>query len=203
MGVELLVDSDRDHVREKLVNTVCLYKGEPVFVKESQEHRLQVSFLSDSFHVETVDYRTADFRYMGINLGYMNQKLEAVYLIRSHNHGTGSPAINCGCLKVVGDREMRFDSKSWLNTNEFGDCIKGIYPVFKDAFEEVDTGEAMSRAFHRHYAIRRVKNRLVITRRGSTDIAFIKGSRIIALDKRSLGAIEAAARGTEFNVETL
>lgn len=202
MGVELLCQGSHNHVRARLVNTVCLYKGEPVFVKESQEHRLQVSYLADDFRVETVDYRTTDFKYMGLTLGYMNHAQEALYLMRSISRGTGSPALNYDCIKVAGQEESTWDA-SFMHTKEFGDCIKGIYPSFKDIHEKVDNGDFMSGAFHRHFAIRRHKSRLVITRRGTEDVGFIKGSRIITFDKRPHEVIEAATRGTEFNVEAL
>lgn len=206
MGAELYQNenSGQDDVRRMLVNHVCMYKGEPVFVTRSSTHRVNVSYLKDPFVVETIDYRVAEFTYKSPPLGYLNWQGEAFYLTRTPAEGYHSPALSMHALKIPEALYPKIDTSRFLQTKELAVCIKGEHPSFADAIKAVREGEATSMAFHRHFAIdRRAKGRCVLEKRGLEEIGLVKDKTIIIFDERQKPAIETLTKGSDFNVSHL
>lgn len=155
---------DPASVHRRLHQTICMYKGEPVFVEclyredripEGEEwHKVRISTLPlGESRSRTVDYRSTDFDYRAIPLGYMNAEGGAYYLTRipgDRNHQKqGLCKYQIHSYPTV--QAFNFFASSWLR-----DCILGVYPTYVEALEELSNG-AKSVAVTRCIALKRDK----------------------------------------------
>jgi hypothetical protein len=206
MGAELYADD----INRILIGSVCVWKGEPVFVNSSdnQNHRLQVSYLKDTFLVETVDYRNLEFIYNSPKLGYMNYKKRAHYVTRSPGRGNHTSALVKESLIITptieSQRSLNPNRHMWFSSKEFADCIKGDHPSFEEALGSVKDGNALSMAFHRYFALeRKTRRRIVLKKRGEDEMGIVKDNTILLFEEKARRAIETLIEGSSFHVNCL
>lgn len=206
MGAELYFQPGQgDDVKQKLRGSVCVYRGEPVYISNTEEHRLQIAYLRDPFEVETIDYRVQEFRYLTPQLGYMNHNRKALYLSRNPVGGWNSPALTRDAIEIVGSTNKRLsDYDDFFRSRALRDCIKGEHPDLNAAKAILEIGEAQSVAFHRHFALKMVKiNSFEIEKRGVETVGIIKNTTIFAFDDRNKKQLELATKGLEIDVKTV
>lgn len=156
MARELYKGDERKHLH----GTVCLYKGEPVFVQaEKGDGLITLMNLGDLEQgigkSVVIDYTDPEFSYKSPPLGYMNHLKRAQYLvrvpIRMNKQGLTADAID-----TIPPGRPR---GQFLWTQAFADCIKARHPTLEMAVYRVREEEWESCAFHRKLAVRALANR--------------------------------------------
>lgn len=206
MGAELLCTDRYNDVYHHLVGGLCLYKEEPVIVRNSDKHRVQIAHLNDPFLVETVDYRVKEFRYNSPPLGYFNAKKDALYLQRSAKETSFHALRPDYLIALPGGWGVLYDENpEWFTSKAMGDCIKGKHPSFQEVLNSLREEEAESRAFHRHYALKhKARNTFSLVKRGLEEIGLVRDNRLIIYESRHKNIVETLIKGAEdINVSTL
>lgn len=166
---------DPRSVSLRLDKTICIYKGEPVFVEVDNppERRQRVDpetgnlialppDASDAFHIlkmykldgrlskpTKVDYREPEFDYRAFPLGYINFMGSAFYLRR-----VPSRVQKQGLDKhFVASEPVGLQGSNWFFSKDMKDCILGIYPSVAEAMQSIDLGKAESVGVRRNFAI--------------------------------------------------
>lgn len=161
MGRELYLNGDRDDVRRRLTDTICMYKGEPVYVSSNRGHILTIYDLYKRDKGQ-VDYRSDDFDYRSIRLGYMNYNKQAFYVNRiplRSNATWGVSSQNLSCSN--GGRPPTTWGKEMI------DCVMGTHPSLATAISNLRQKDWVSCAFHRHFAVARQGNDIILHHRDS------------------------------------
>lgn len=138
----------------RLHQTVCLYKGEPVFVQFNEEGsatKVTISYFDESKRrPKTIHYTDPEFTYEPIRLGYMNTKGNTYFLSRSpvrrQKQGLTYNSISVSPKKSV---FFSFPCLPLMKT------IIGDYPTLKQAFKWMDEGKVEGVAVDRDVAFRR------------------------------------------------
>lgn len=154
---------DAQHVRQKLNNTVCMYKGQPYYIvhegigEEVLAYSMDIDPRRDSAKKPlSVSYTDKEFDYSEINLGYMNMDGTAYYVARDPRR-INSQGLTSGALRITPALSMR---DVGMMRREFYDCIMGRHPSLKEALDKLSSGEADSVAIARHFAIGKVSNKV-------------------------------------------
>lgn len=132
----------REDASMRLNETICMWKGEPVYVHFRVNSESHTAVAIKDFHKRTreqiVEYTNDDFVYEAFPLGYMSTSLhEAVYLTRvperRQKQGLCKNSINASNgLMPVRDR--------WWKTKEFYNCIMGIHTKAPKAIQLMNEG---------------------------------------------------------------
>lgn len=152
--------------RQKLHQSICMYKGKPCYVQCSPDHKVNtvtITTLAGRGVGKNIEYTDDEFNYKDIRLGYINYGLEAIYLvrqpIRQYKQGLCHEVIKTVPEGIAYVPDM-VRSKSMEN------CILGEHPEYSKALKDVVDGEATSRAFSRHCAVGTDKNFIYLYYRG-------------------------------------
>lgn len=197
-----------DKVR-RLHNSICLYKGEPVYVlarhnfrgvPQLSEEGILVGPLGyvDVFNKngwELVDYTSDDFSYDAFPLGYINIDGSAYYLSRmpfqQYTQGlTQNQLVVIGASTTGGSFPGRF-----FSSKEMAACILGKYPSFEEALKSNDPEVAFDRyfslkAFSKRFIALMFQGRLVgyySRKQGSLKIWGDKAARLITRKLDQMG----------------
>lgn len=152
MGRELYIGEDgKDDVRWRLVDTICRYKGEPVYVRGSQSHMLTIQYLTRGRDREIVDYRIPEFDYSAPPLGYMNVDRSARYISRVPSRENQKQGLS----RIMLQAHDGFDVQNYALTAEFRSCVLGEHRTLEQALEDLEQAWE-SVAIARHVAIRKL-----------------------------------------------
>lgn len=166
---------DWSYARTRLEGTIVRYKDEPVHIHSInvETGRAEVSNVETYGTEKDRPYRvdTDDLNLKPVPLGYVNLKAGVAYLSRipmRRDWKQGLRLENC-----FFNSARRFS----LVGKPISDCIKGIYPSFKEAFEK---SKAMTTvAWHRHWAVQAGQ---VVLYKANEVVGSIKNGKVI-LDK--------------------
>lgn len=153
---------DEEQKRMKLDRTICLYKGNPVFIRTdtNEDYKVVVYPLGNPTQPIYVDYRDDDFDYLAFPLGYTNWRGAAYYVSRlPERQNAQGLAAHCVCVRP---RNMP-GLIEWHSSTEASNTIKGIYPTLDVALDTVSylPGKPKSVAFSRYFAIECVQRGIV------------------------------------------
>lgn len=154
-----------DDVRLRLHKTVCMYKGEPVYVNVDDigtDHKVRVCPLvavanASLDKYKLVDYREDAFDYKYMELGYMNYKNNTWFLARNperKNH----QGLKYDCIHstpYIGDEHSYIN---WFFSSAMHDCIMGKYPTLTEALDKLRNEDAKGVAVHRDFAVKWIDN---------------------------------------------
>lgn len=144
---------NREHVIDKLHQTICLYEGEPVFVRITNgltEREVEITNLITSKKT-VVDYTNDSFDYSAFPLGYLNHPgtMEAFFITRVPYRGRHQ-GLHVNNISPYVDMNV-FTSHPMYN------CITGTHPPFRDVLQIMNKEYfRKSMAFHRYGALVRV-----------------------------------------------
>lgn len=149
MGAEYFDDEQK---RMKLDRTICLYKGEPYYIRADIYGKNLVSLyeLGSMKKIKDVDYREEDFNYTAVSLGYTNWDGVAYYTSRVPERQNSQ---GLGVYQIMTRPKMY--SENWFVSEAVKNTIKGIYPSLDKALSEVGNlpGQKKSIAFSRYFAV--------------------------------------------------
>lgn len=148
MGRELYLAGDRDDVRRRLVDTICFYNGEPVYVNGSTGHTVELFDMTKK-PLGRVDYRSEKFDYRSAKVGYLNFEKQAWYLNRIPTRSNATWGISPQNL-MAGFQGNRYPT-TW--GKGMADCLKNKYPSFEECVRLITENGYVSWAFHRQFAL--------------------------------------------------
>lgn len=164
-------DSNERKAR-RLGSTVCKYDGEPVYVMTGLHVRGKQQTLEDEVYIaplgkstnpydesgwKLVKYTDDKFSYQSVELGYCNYKESAVYLQRTPHRQMYQGISGYNIRNNSG-----VDTYGLIQTDAMEKCIKGDYPNFWEALENVLNGHR-SCAWSREFAVHnRGRDRIVL-----------------------------------------
>lgn len=137
-----------DDVRMNLHNSVCMYRGEPVYVQVAGDEVRVAKVGTDRWG--KADYLSSEFDYCAMRMGYMNYKEDAFFLSRLPDRRN-----NQGLTLALIHSQPRLPNNYWWSNPCFGDALMGRYPNRDQALEDVNSGRYESCAFNRQFAFRR------------------------------------------------
>lgn len=155
-----------DDVRMRLHKTVCMYKGEPVYVNVDdigQDHKVRVCPLAAVANAsidkyKLVDYREDAFDYRFIELGYFNYKNDCWFLSRNperKNH----QGLRYDCISASPNDLSEYHSYiQWFFSPSMHDTIMGKYPKLSEALDKLRHEDAKGVAVHRDFAVKWIDN---------------------------------------------
>jgi hypothetical protein len=150
-----------DDVRMRLHKTVCMYKGEPVYVNVDDigtDHKVRICPLVATPNAslekyKLVDYREDAFDYRFMELGYLNYKGNCWFLSRNperKNH----QGLKYDCVSASpGDLNDHYSYINWFFSAGMNDTILGKYPKLSEALDKL-RDDAKGVAVHRDFAVR-------------------------------------------------
>lgn len=154
MAKELYIGPDKNDVQRKLVDTICRYSGEPVYVRGSDGHILLIYTLTNmtTMALQRVDYRQSEFDYRSPPLGYVKHvNGRAVYLARIPERTNYRLGI---CRQVIHPHDGSSVRDIWASL-EFRNCILGAHSNLHEAESLIETGQREGVPIARHIAIQR------------------------------------------------
>lgn len=155
---------DPRSVSLRLDRTICMYKGEPLYVELGAHHdpSLSTRIGPDYWHIlwgtrlkggtkwiKDIDYRSPDFDYRALPLGYINHCGGAYYLARSPARQQKQGLCRSSTI-FVGEQPQ---VGTWWASKDLHDCIMGIYPSLDKALKDLEEYKAMKVAVSRNVAI--------------------------------------------------
>ncbi len=151
-----------EDVKLRLHKTVCLHKGEPVYVTVDDLGKNHEVYVIPLAAVQTtmkggkfVDYRQGDFDYKYIPLGYIQFKQNAFYLSRlpeRKNH----QGLKADVIHSDPDINQLYSSANWFYSAAMVDCIKGKHMPVKEAIDKIQFDGWKSAVVHRYFAVARI-----------------------------------------------
>jgi hypothetical protein len=171
MSLSIQYESVND-ANMRLGNTIVLYDGKPVYIREvgalgegeganGDIYRVYIKNLpispTDRGAYERKFISSKKFDLAPFPMGFMNLNEHAVYLSRAPKKQQ-KQGLSEGTLSAVtvgdplGQQRIRF--ADLLNKKEFADCISGNYPNVREATRLIEAG-AQSVAFSRCFAMAR------------------------------------------------
>jgi len=151
MAKELYIGIDKNDVNKRLVNTVCRFKDDPVYVLGSREHVLELYEMTTGRRFKQ-DYRVPEFDYRSPPLGYINVENRAFYLTRLPSRGNQRQGL---CHSTVWCSDPGFRAQDYISSKELRLCILGQHPSLTNAVEMLEN-EYESVAISRHVAINKL-----------------------------------------------
>lgn len=151
-----------EDVQLRIGRSICLYKGEPVYVScDYQSYpNVQIQHIVAKYGVvskgaKVIDHRDPDLDDRAFDLGYMQYDDRAYYLKRGafRHQNQGLRAENIISVPYL-------SRGSFIFTGGMHSCIMGTHPTLKEAFGQLDKG-ALGVPIHRHVAIQRMDSRHV------------------------------------------
>ena len=132
----------RDDARLRLHQTVCLYKGKPVYVRlDNEDHETpyeckiwELSKVNKGVRAKTIDYRDKDFNAKEIELGYCQAGMTAVYLSRLPVRQNQQGLKHDNILSEPGNIPYEFYSDNMEH------CIIGKHRPLKTALAMLNDG---------------------------------------------------------------
>ena len=151
-----------EDVKLRLHKTVCLHKGEPVYVLVEdlgRNHEVYCTPLAAAMTTNKggkyVDYRTGEFDYKYIPLGYIQYKHNAYYLSRlpeRKNH----QGLKSDVIHSTPDICKEYPQQYWFFHSSMVDCIKGKHMPMKEAVDKILFDGWQSAAVHRYFAVAKI-----------------------------------------------
>lgn len=149
----------------RLHNTICLYKGEPIFVSANEYHGNTVgiqALAAPTSKQAVVEYTEEDFDYKSFCLGYMNFSSHAVYLSRRPDRQNRQGLS----FDTMHQDPYIYHPRDFMRTQALVDCMKGVYPTIEQAIENVMVVGWNSSAFARRLAIESKGGNVLLVHRG-------------------------------------
>ena len=187
--------SDAD-VRQFYNKTLCLYKGEPVYVREAAAGRISIVHLQTG-KKEVVDFQPEDFGPLRSRIGMINESGAVFFMKRTPVRlmQVGHSLNNCRLETVIlsnveGGQRLATDRLRSLQTPSLYSAIKGEYPSFQTALKSITEDGRAGIAFDKQFAIDNRRNifyrlqRVGVLPEGSKkigDIQFKKGLEYLSL----------------------
>jgi hypothetical protein len=142
----------------RLNGTICMYDGNPVYIRCSDPHgritlKADEVFITEPTNVfdysgyRVVKYTDDKFCAKAFPLGYANHREGICYVTRKP-HQQQRAGIHEGVIDVKGDSSTHH----FIYSQAMVDCIKGNYPTFEEARKTVSQGKPV--AFTRFLAFR-------------------------------------------------
>jgi hypothetical protein len=144
-----------EDVRRYLHNTICMYKGLPVWVTVPADvlpDMVMTHPLDGSRRGKSADHTKDDFDYSSVRLGYLQYRGDAYYLQRVPDRGNKQGVSSEHLVSVPKVPGGGFPNQA-LMSKEMQDCILGTYPTFAEALAAVKDGDVRSHAFCRTMAV--------------------------------------------------
>jgi len=154
MAAEML---NREDIRTRLHNTVCMYRGKPVYITvdnildNSQLHIVNSYPLGSMRNApDKIDYRDDEFSNASPPLGYMYYSGNAYYLSRV---AVRQFQLGVSANNIRDEKGQMFDRGSLLS-KEFEQCVTGNHVTLKRAVDLLEEGSYVTSVpIHRHYAV--------------------------------------------------
>lgn len=156
MGEKFYANDDK--VR-RLDNTICFYKGAPVYVTTrcgygyAGEDQVYINSLSQGRDLyskawKLIEYTENDFDYKAFPIGYVNISDKAYYLYRNpaqqYSYGLTRQSVSSS--------DGNFHH-TYMYTDDFEKSLKREYPTLTEAIEKILKREAESVAFSMYLAV--------------------------------------------------
>ncbi len=155
----------QEDVHMRLHNSICKYKGEPVFIFVNLRDPVNTIYLSTlqgakevmrNLKIMTTD---PDFVHRSLELGYVNygqggyRPGNAYYYARipQRRQIQGISANNVTVLDAHGPSFGEIMGSTYVRN-----MLTNSYPTYADAIKQVEEGDVKGVAFHRHACVRRV-----------------------------------------------
>lgn len=154
---------NKEDVRLRLDNTVCLYRDRPFLVHVSGEDPPDVvgisKLSSPGRKVEKVQYTSPDFNYRTLRLGYISitAEKEAGYLTRVPERRAHQGLTHSSSFLMQTDGNLTHLNHNVFFSKDMENCILGKHKSFQDAEEKlISDYEWSAMPFHRHLALARL-----------------------------------------------
>lgn len=134
---------NRSDASMRLDGTICLWKGEPVYVRFNCDggkngDRVNISYFDGSNRRQrVVTYTSKDFTFYPIRLGYMNRNGNVYYLARLPNRRQKQGL----CSNNVEITPMSSLSSGWFPSTSLYNLIMDIYPTSEDVRVMLEKGQ--------------------------------------------------------------
>ena len=183
-------ENERD-AQQHLLGTVVMYAGAPAYVHEiapsaSGAFVVSLGHLPRYRNIFQVDLFDGQFEPRGIRLGYCNivNAGRATFLSRipSRQYHQGLHRTN---LRIpedeTGRRHTNFEHL--LTDAGFADCLRNIYPSYKEALNLLENPNILSAAFHRYFAVSKDELGFYRMHNRGIPVAYGGADKIILADK--------------------
>lgn len=158
----------REDIMRRYDSSICLLKGEPVYVRVharedvlEPEHKIRIYKLPSQGEGRggLYDYRKEDFQAGPIELGYIFIRNRAYYLqrmpVRQNTHG-----LTTRCISMDG-QDNHMGVREFMS-GDMRNCILGNHRTLPEALELLKSRQAESVPIHRHLAIFREGNQILL-----------------------------------------
>lgn len=178
----------QEDASNRLNNTVCFYKGKPVYVTVS------VDFPTNDIHIvdfgamvsgrkttpKIINVTDKEFDPFPRPLGYINYVGYAVYVGRLPERRP-KQGLSMDAICVVNENPGGWNGRTLFNTEDFYNMLINKYPSFQEALASLDDGNT-SCAFHRECAISYIAR--------TRSVGLIYRGRMIGLYNRTKGIFQ-------------
>ena len=167
---------DRDHMRHYLRRCIIRIEDEPIYVLEvnNDQNRagrpIQKIYYTRLGHNEqrSINIKSRRVNLTPVPLGFINfQDGENECVVASRVPARmwkwGLCSNNLNLSPVAGKDVLEKNKDNVLLSSNLRACILGTYPAYKEACDIIEQATIYSTiAFHRHFAIQRRRNRIVL-----------------------------------------